>query len=77
MLPLGKCFLKKTGIDRSGEIGRNGRYPGPPAGRRAAAKIYFHSVTRGSELMANLWLILVPVILIVALILFFRLTKKS
>jgi len=27
--------------------------------------------------MSNLWLILVPVILIVALILFFRLTKKS
>jgi len=27
--------------------------------------------------MSNLWLIFVPVILIVALILFFRLTKKS
>jgi len=27
--------------------------------------------------MSNLWLILVPVILVVALILFFRLTKKS
>jgi len=27
--------------------------------------------------MSNLWLILVPAILIVALILFFRLTKKS
>jgi len=34
-------------------------------------------VTRGSELMSNLWLIFVPVILIVALVLFFRLTKKS
>ncbi|MBU4286497.1 MAG: hypothetical protein KKD76_06270 [Verrucomicrobia bacterium] len=34
-------------------------------------------VTRGSERMSNLWLILVPVILVVALILFFRLTKKS
>jgi hypothetical protein len=47
------------------------------SGRRAATKIYFHSATRGSERMSNLWLILVPVILIVALILFFRLTKKS
>jgi len=27
--------------------------------------------------MSNLWLILVPVILVVALFLFFRLTKKS
>jgi len=27
--------------------------------------------------MSNLWLILVPVILVVVLILFFRLTKKS
>jgi len=32
---------------------------------------------RESELMSNLWLICVPVILIVALVLFFRLTKKS
>ena len=50
-----------------------GRYPAS----HAAAEIYFHSATRGSELMSNLWLILVPVILVVALILFFRLTKKS
>jgi len=27
--------------------------------------------------MSNLWLVIVPVILVVALILFFRLTKKS
>lgn len=41
------------------------------------ARLCFHSATRGSELMSNLWLIFVPVILIIALILFFRLTKKS
>jgi len=76
MLPLGKCFPKKTGIDRGGKIGRNGRYPGwsPGAVRRPDLFLFEHL---GSECMSNLWLILAPLILVVALILFFRLTKKS
>jgi len=49
---------------------------GTISGCHTAAGFIF-SATRGSELMSNLWLILVPVILVVALILFFRLTKKS
>jgi len=49
------------------------------SGRRAARGLEFIATclpTQASELMSNLWLICVPVILIIALILFFRLTKK-
>jgi len=48
----------------------------PPRGRVAWNFSPTCPATQESELMSNLWLILVPVILIVALILFFRLTKK-
>jgi len=39
--------------------------------------VFFHSAKQGGKIMSNLWLILAPAILVVALILFFRLTRKS